>query len=277
VYIGAENMNVKYMDVSELESKNIFDTYMLQMSTYRQEKINTLKFDRDKELSLGAGILLMKCLKEYGIEESRCKYKVAEHGRPYISEYDFSNISESDNANMMEHKELNISEHDNIEFNLSHSGRIAAIAIDNTIDVNDVDNKNGDICDIENYQKSESVFDFGIDVEQIKKYSQNVVNRIFSEKDKNIMSDLQNEDTEQAEKYFARVWTRIESYGKMTGKGVVFSDGNLKHVMDDEYMADKNIYFKEYEVTDRENNRYIISLCGKTKDIMYCNLEEITI
>jgi hypothetical protein len=42
-------------------------------------------------------------------------------------------------------------------------------------------------------------------------------------------------------------------------------------------MAAKNIYFKEYEAADREENKYIISLCGKTKDIMYCNIEEFTI
>jgi hypothetical protein len=58
---------------------------------------------------------------------------------------------------------------------------------------------------------------------------------------------------------------------------VVFNDENLKHVMNDEYMAAKNIYFKEYEAVDREENKYIISLCGKTRDIMYCNIEEFTI
>jgi 4'-phosphopantetheinyl transferase len=246
-------MNIKYIDVSELEDKNIFDSYMSQLSTCRKEKINTLKFDKDKQLSLGAGILLMECLKEYNIEERACEYNVNEHGRPYILEYE------------------------NIEFNLSHSGRIAAIAIDNTVNINNINKERGDICDIDNSQVFEAAFNFGIDVEQIKKYSPNVVKRIFSESDQNIISDLEKEDTEQAEKYFVRVWTRIESYGKMTGNGVVFSDENLKHVMDDEYMAAKNIYFKEYEAVDREENKYIISLCGKTRDIMYCNIEEFTI
>ena len=42
---------------------------------------------------------------------------------------------------------------------------------------------------------------------------------------------------------FARVWTRMESFGKMTGKGLDFSEPTQKKIMDRSEMKKKKYLF----------------------------------
>lgn len=94
-------------DCSPLESDGLFDGYLAGLSQYRQEKNEKLRFRRDRNLSLGAGLLIDMGLREYGMREKEMEYALAENGKPF-----FKNAPE-------------------IHFNVSHSGtRVLAVFSD---------------------------------------------------------------------------------------------------------------------------------------------------
>ena len=86
--------------VDFLKDREAFDFWYAQMSSYRKEKIDRIKVENGKLLSLGAGILLEQGLKEYGIKEA--KISLGENKKPYID----------------------VKGADSLYFNLSHSGSI---------------------------------------------------------------------------------------------------------------------------------------------------------
>lgn len=95
-------MEVLYLDVDCLKNQDLFKEKFEEMSSNRKEKILSYKFDADKRLSLGAGILLDEGLKKIGYREKQLNYCINKQGKPY-------------------YKEL-----PKFYFNLSHSGHYAA-------------------------------------------------------------------------------------------------------------------------------------------------------
>lgn len=89
-------------DVSALSDPALFDRAYKAASEKRRKKIDRLRQDRDKRLSLGAECLLKIALKNEGIDDF--EYQYGEHGKPYI---------------------------DDIEFSISHSGDYALCAVSN--------------------------------------------------------------------------------------------------------------------------------------------------
>jgi len=66
-----------------LEDNSIFEKYYEIVSEERKVKVNRLRFDKDKRLSLAAEILLKKALADYGISEYEIAY--GENGKPYLA------------------------------------------------------------------------------------------------------------------------------------------------------------------------------------------------
>lgn len=96
-------MNILYlMDISPLEDKVLFDKYFEKMPPARREKVERLRFQKDKCLSLGAGILLYGGLSSLGIRDDEIKY--TKSGKPVLDEQK------------------------GIYFNLSHSGKMVICA-----------------------------------------------------------------------------------------------------------------------------------------------------
>jgi len=56
-------------DVGSLENKALFEQWYRAVSPDRREKVDRMRFDKDKRLSLGAGALLKIALKEAGLED----------------------------------------------------------------------------------------------------------------------------------------------------------------------------------------------------------------
>lgn len=96
--VGEEyNMTKIYIaDVSCLSDEKIFNELYLQVSQYRQTKIDRLCLMKDKNLSLGVGFLFKKACLDFGIPYEKTKIIFNEYGKP-----SFEN---------------------NVKFNLSHSG-----------------------------------------------------------------------------------------------------------------------------------------------------------
>lgn len=92
-------IRLAYCDVENLDLKKAYKL----VSKNRQEKIDYFRFEKDKKLSAGAYLLLMKLLSEENINEPI--FKTEKYGKAYISN------------------------HENIYFNLSHSSKIVLCAI----------------------------------------------------------------------------------------------------------------------------------------------------
>ena len=90
------------IDVRFLEDQEAFDFWYDKMPSYRKSKIDAMKPLKGKLLSLGAGIILLKGLEEFGCEGAE--------------------IAFSDN------KKTYIDGADSLYFNLSHSGSMAVCA-----------------------------------------------------------------------------------------------------------------------------------------------------
>ena len=75
-----------------------------RLSLPRREKIGKFKYEQDKLLCLGAGLLLEYGLKRYGLTEREAAFSYGEHGKPYLAD------------------------HPGIRFNLSHSGNMVMAA-----------------------------------------------------------------------------------------------------------------------------------------------------
>lgn len=81
-------------DISPLLDETVFLKKYNEVSDYRKKKIDKMKFQKDKSLSLGAGLLLKTALAECGIDEKSVRYSVYENGKPYIKDVNF-NLSHS--------------------------------------------------------------------------------------------------------------------------------------------------------------------------------------
>ncbi len=86
--------------------------------------------------------------------------------------------------------------YENVYFNLSHSSGVVACAVS--------DDK------------------IGIDIEKIRPISENVINRVCSKKEKNLIDSSHEKSSE-----FIRIWTAKEAAAKLVGEGL---KGNLRLV-----------------------------------------------
>ena len=91
------------MNIDILEDLAKFDLWYDKMPDFRKRKIDALKPHRSKLLSLGAGMLLDKALKDIGIDDY--EIELDEHEKPHIKG------------------------HGDISFNISHSGEVVCLGI----------------------------------------------------------------------------------------------------------------------------------------------------
>ncbi len=80
----------------ELEDEALFESLYQTVSKERQEKIDRLRFQKDKRLSLAAAVLLQKVLEWNEIYEY--EIKIGENGKPYLEGSDLPkfNLSHSE-------------------------------------------------------------------------------------------------------------------------------------------------------------------------------------
>ena len=95
---------ISMMRVDKTLTKEQEQDLKSRLSLKRQEKINRLRFDADRRLSLGAGLLLDQGLRRFGLREQTEAFGTVENGKPCLLH------------------------HPKIQFNLSHSGSMVMAA-----------------------------------------------------------------------------------------------------------------------------------------------------
>lgn len=234
---------VYILDVSVLEDGEKFRYWYEKMPGYRKEKIDKMKPANSKRLSLGAGILFYKGLKELGLESEAVKIRLGENEKPYIDG------------------------EEGVFFNLSHSGNIAVAAFSDRevgIDVEKIKTFNDSLV--------EYVFDEK-EISAVKKLAE-------SHKDNNtdnysFDNDLDNISAigDEFNSFYTGLWTMKESLMKYNGKGI--SMNPKKIVIEDgcaSYEGKKleNLHFTRFEYED-----YHISVCSEYGDFCAEMIEKI--
>lgn len=97
-----EKPRISILDTKIFDDEGQYLNAYNSVSAERKEKVDFYRFDKDKRLSLAAGLLLEMGLSQFGIKEYSLEY--GQYGKPYIREYDW------------------------LFFSLSHSGTLAACA-----------------------------------------------------------------------------------------------------------------------------------------------------
>ena len=83
----------------ELKNDVLFGRLYSTVSRSRREKIDRMVFNKDKRLSLAAGLLLVKALRDMGTEDYSVVY--GKNGKPYLKDKDiYFNLSHSEEAVM---------------------------------------------------------------------------------------------------------------------------------------------------------------------------------
>ena len=166
-------IKLAYCNVENLDLKRAYGL----VSEERQEKIDFYRFEKDKKLSCGAYLLLKKLLWEENITNPI--FKTEKYGKAYISN------------------------HENIQFNLSHSGKMVLCAIS--------DMEVG--ADIE-------YIDPEIDLDIAKNY-------FFNREYESIMKSDNPSDE------FFKYWVLKESYMKYTGLGMNLELDHFEIIIED--------------------------------------------
>lgn len=110
-----------------------------------------------------------------------------------------------------------------------------------------------------------SHLDVGIDIERIREPNFKVVNRFFSEKERNIIDNEKNEIIKK--ELFFKIWTAKEAYVKMLGHGITYTFSNFtieiskkKYEIYDPFQKNK-VYLKNFHF----DYEYILTCCSFEK------------
>ena len=153
---------VLWMYADAVSDPGTFSRAFDSMPSERRQKIRSFRFERDRQLSLCAGLLLCEGLKRAGVPNAGIAY--GPYGKPYLRD------------------------RDDVFFNLSHGGRIAAIAVSNK--------------------------PVGIDVEPIRPFEEDVLRRVF------LPEELAAAPDGDRERFYTALWTVKESLMKLFGTGL---------------------------------------------------------
>ena len=150
-------MKIFYTLLDTIEYSEVAQ-YADLLPAYRREKIARLRFDGDKLLSLAAGLLIRRAVGDGELV-------LNEHGKPYVKD-------------------------SGVFFSVSHSGRCAAIAIDDA--------------------------EVGLDVEKLPERDyRKIAGRFYHPDELRCVQEAADQP-----RAFTRVWTRKEAYLKQIGTGI---------------------------------------------------------
>lgn len=223
-------------------SDNKIHVYLIQFDLFNSEKCiqyllddervraDKLKIEEKKnQFVITRSVLRLLLSSVIGKENQEIGFIYGEHGKPSIKE-------------SIDGKP--------IEFNISHSGNYALIAIT-------LSNK------------------VGVDIEEVNIDTdhQSLSKRFFSESEKNELIRLGNELQLDA---FYRIWARKESFIKATGKGVAFGLDRFSVTLDETIDGGMEVLTSTplddkwfcYDLINLDNYKTALTTCNKTCDVV---------
>ena len=188
---------------------DLIDKYNIdELSEYRLNKANRYKSNKDRNLSLAAGLVFNEGLKElYNLKEKEIDISLLEYGKPYV----------------VNHPEIN--------FNIAHSNSMSICVFSSTR--------------------------VGCDIEQVRKFNVDVMNRCYSNKEIEYINKADNKDLA-----FTRIWLHKEAFLKNLGIGLNDNMKNISIIIDTDCISVKqDLDNNEYIFEERRINDYLISIC----------------
>lgn len=208
-----------YMNMSESCSCRQMEALRKIIPKERQEKINKLRNQEKAKKQLFSSAFLQYVLsKALDLPMEAVAYTYGEYGKPEL---------------IYSGKE----QRGQIDFNLSHSGSYAVLAVSDR--------------------------PVGIDVECLKKNRLTVAERFFCEKE---YEDILKAEEGKRDSRFLEYWTMKEAYVKRTGKGLNLP---LNHFLINRErkgfssVDQENVYFATFFL---EEQKYCVSVCSEYKD-----------
>lgn len=235
IYLYTVNIDQLY-DLYE-NHRDIFEGRMSLLCPERQKKVREMKQPKDKVRAMGAGLLLQIALQNYLLCSVAKKDAGHRQDVELKRQYSFTE-EELQWARQMRHLDIAyeeqgkpyLPEYPGIFFSLSHSGDYVALALSSN--------------------------PVGVDIQERKELSQGVVERFFTEEEK------------QSEALPFQIFSGKESYVKFTGEGVSrsFTDFTVnlakKTVTEGEQIL---AYVRSREL---EDGAYILCVCDRNEDII---------
>jgi len=96
-----DGLRLYTMDTGQLTDDAYFRECYNQLSSFRRAKIDEYHFRKDKMLSLGAGLLLNRGLREYGLKEADVRIGLKKNGKPYLPDYPQIHFNLAHSENMV--------------------------------------------------------------------------------------------------------------------------------------------------------------------------------
>lgn len=197
-------INLYVMNVSPFEDSLLFSKGLTLIDEERQDKVNKLKRDDAKRLSLGAGLLLMFGL-NYALEQDgdleETNLKPEMENEPVLVHFQaedlVNHLAMTDNQNAFqykygEHGKPYIAGNKPIHFSLSHSGEYVLLAVSDR--------------------------EIGADIQQMKEVDFDKLAKHFMTEDE--LNRWQVETPEIKKELFYQIWAGKEAYLKLTGEGM---------------------------------------------------------
>ncbi len=189
------------IDVGCFSDGALYLSTLNNLTDGRRQKTESYKSDGDKYLSLGAGYLLKVAFKDAGLDYDDGEIALGKYGKPYLKS-------------------------GKIHFNLSHSGKMAAVAISD--------------CEV------------GVDIQAVAPVNDKLIRRVSTDREYAALSALSDEERQAR---FYRLWTAKESVMKYLGAGLSLSPASLEVDLDPPISVTRNgdnlgIFLREFENFD---------------------------
>ncbi len=221
-------MKLFLMDVSRFQKKMLFDAAFPRIPLWRQEKVLALYHEKDRCLSLGASLAFEYGLDSYAIPPFCREIALNKYGKPYLSKFT------------------------QIQFNLSHSARLAGCLF----------------SDVET----------GFDVEEIAYATENEVleNRVLHPHERVFLQEKPMQSSMARCYFFYAMWTLKESYLKALGCGLSLEPNTIFFPLDILQKLGKNhenwfvFCYEDWTLgsllLQHENSTYALAFCNKGKN-----------
>ena len=186
------------------------------------QKINIIKIPEE----FGLLVTCPVAEKNYHIqhETAHCLLK---HSLQHYAKQNHIIIPEKINLIYQEYGKPSLQDYPDIKFNLSHCDSLAVCLI--------------------------SYYECGVDVEAKRLIRANIVKKIFTTEEQNLLAHSENPDW-----LFTKIWTLKESYVKAIGRGIGFPMQKVSFLLQEENIICNQKQAKFYQVL---LEKYVISIC----------------